>query len=88
MRTKKFCTECDAEIPEGRIKALPDTEVCVNCSDTEKKLGFRVITGKSTYTELEIVDNKEKLDKLKRYERTGNHAFHIKDFVKKDEQTF
>ena len=28
----KFCTRCGAEIPGGRLKAIPDTLVCVKCS--------------------------------------------------------
>ena len=27
------CRICDAEIPKGRLKAMPDTEVCVACSE-------------------------------------------------------
>ena len=29
----KHCRICDAEIPAGRLKALPDTLVCVDCSE-------------------------------------------------------
>ena len=30
------CTMCGTEIPEGRLQAIPDTLVCVECS---KKIG-------------------------------------------------
>ena len=29
----KYCTRCGDEIPAGRLKALPDTLVCVKCSE-------------------------------------------------------
>ena len=29
----KYCTRCGAEIPAGRLKAIPDTLVCVKCSE-------------------------------------------------------
>lgn len=52
----KYCTICNKPIPEGRVKALPNTTTCVECSDVGRKRGFSVITGKDTYTELDIVD--------------------------------
>jgi len=34
MQTEaKYCTRCGAEIPPGRLKVLPDTSVCVKCSE-------------------------------------------------------
>ena len=29
----KYCRRCDAEIPAGRLEAIPDTLVCVKCSE-------------------------------------------------------
>src|SRR6478752_7466127 len=29
----KYCTRCGDEIPAGRLKAMPDTLVCVKCSE-------------------------------------------------------
>lgn len=29
----KYCTRCGDEIPAGRLKAIPDTLVCVKCSE-------------------------------------------------------
>ena len=29
----KCCARCGAEIPAGRLRAIPDTLVCVNCSE-------------------------------------------------------
>ena len=53
------CVKCGSEIPAGRLKALPGTRVCVQCSSTDKVRGFRIISGKTTYTELQLVDGKK-----------------------------
>lgn len=53
----KYCTVCGEIIPEGRVKALPNITTCVEHSNAKKKLGFSVITGKTTYSELDIVDD-------------------------------
>ena len=70
MRTCKICGEI---IPEGRLKALPDTETCVEHSEIKKKLGFKIITGKTTYTELDIVDD-EIYEKLNEFDRKNFSA--------------
>jgi len=31
--TTQYCTRCGAQIPVGRLKAIPDTLVCVKCSE-------------------------------------------------------
>ena len=50
----KICKKCGENISEGRLKALPKTEICVNCSKVKKKKGLKVITDNGTYTDLEI----------------------------------
>jgi hypothetical protein len=30
---KRFCQRCSAEIPAERVEALPETRVCVACSE-------------------------------------------------------
>ena len=73
---KKYCLICGELIPEGRLKAIPNTETCVLHSTTERKRGFRVITGKNTYTELDIVDEKSFKD-LTKYDRKNHSASHM-----------
>jgi Prokaryotic dksA/traR C4-type zinc finger len=29
----RFCERCDTEIPPARLEALPDTMLCVRCSE-------------------------------------------------------
>jgi trans-2-enoyl-CoA reductase len=53
MRT---CCKCNNQIPEGRIKALPNVRTCVNCSTTEAVACHVVVTGKTEYSQIEIVD--------------------------------
>lgn len=64
----KYCKICGEEIPEGRIKALPNVDTCVEHSGAKKKKGFVVISSKTTYTELDIVEEGtfKVLDKLDR----------------------
>lgn len=51
------CTNCGNPIPEGRIKALKGrVSTCVDCSSTEKVAGHPLITGKTEYSALQIVD--------------------------------
>lgn len=69
---KKHCKFCGTEIPEGRLKALPNTTTCVNCSDTKMKVGFQRIEGKTEYSVLDIVDADSTAAKdLKRMQRNG-----------------
>ena len=66
-----ICIKCGNEIPTGRLKAVPNTKTCVNCSSSERVAGFRVISGKDTYSEIQIVsqDTWQKLTSMQ--ERKG-----------------
>ena len=33
MNETRICWRCNKEIPEARVKALPDTSICVECSE-------------------------------------------------------
>jgi flavoprotein len=50
------CKNCKSPIPEGRLAILPFTQTCVNCSTTQKVGGHTIISGKNTYSEVQIVD--------------------------------
>lgn len=52
----KYCKVCGEEIPEGRIKALPEVETCVEHSDVEKEKGLKIVTDEGTYVDLEIAN--------------------------------
>lgn len=41
----KKCTVCGVEIPEGRLKILPNTKTCVNHSQASRYVGNIVSQG-------------------------------------------
>ena len=53
---KVNCVKCGVEIHPMRIEILPNTKVCVKCSDVSKKAGRLVSygTGEEIETKLEI----------------------------------
>jgi hypothetical protein len=52
--SKKFC-HCGTEIPEGRLKALPNTTTCTSCSETGRKGAVTVQIGDGDHTYNDIV---------------------------------
>jgi len=67
----KFCKSCGEPIPKGRLKAIPTATTCVNCSSSEKKAGFRIISGKTEYSELQIVSQETYRDLTRKQARKG-----------------
>jgi hypothetical protein len=65
------CINCGDIIPEGRLKALPGIKSCINCSETERVAGFPIITGKTTYSELEILKQEKAKELYEMQERKG-----------------
>jgi hypothetical protein len=55
------CTKCGCEIPERRLKALPGTRVCVNCSSTKPVKGIITVIGEGdhTATDIQIVSDED-----------------------------
>lgn len=49
------CVKCGEVIPEGRLKALPQTKVCVACSGTRMKRAVTVTKGEGDHTWNDIV---------------------------------
>lgn len=69
------CIHCGNPIPEARMKALPYTETCVNCSDAKKVRGFTVVEHKTgnwvQIVEEETFKELARLDSSKGRARTG-----------------
>jgi hypothetical protein len=65
------CKHCNNQIPEGRLKILPHTYTCVSCSTTAKVGGHTVISGKNTYSEIQIVDQETAASLAKMQSRKG-----------------
>tara|TARA_R110000868_G_scaffold82514_1_gene232956 strand:- start:186 stop:413 length:228 start_codon:yes stop_codon:yes gene_type:complete len=43
----KYCIECGTQIPEGRVKILPNTRTCVEHSTTDAYAARRTYSGTS-----------------------------------------
>ena len=66
------CRKCNNEINPLRLKALPETKVCVNCSDTSRWYVRNVISGKTTYCETEIIKDASAAESIRKMDqRTG-----------------
>jgi hypothetical protein len=65
------CLTCGEAIAEGRLKALPNTRHCTACSTTQKVAGFPLITGKNTYSELQIVNQETATRLFNAQQRNG-----------------
>ena len=63
------CSKCSNDINPLRIKALPDTTTCVSCSDTSRWYVRNIISGKTTYSEAEIIKDAELAKKLQKMDR-------------------
>jgi len=57
----KLCVACGVVIPLGRLKALPKTKVCVNCSAVTPKRAITIVggEGEDTYNDIVIMNEKE-----------------------------
>ena len=63
------CSKCQNEIHPGRLKALPDARTCVDCSTTARWYVRSVISGKTEYSETEIIKNPETAEIMKAMDR-------------------
>ena len=84
MQQSVKCIHCECDIHPLRLKALPNTKTCVKCSTSARKAGFPVISGKTTYNELQIVDQETAEELYAKQNRTGgiSEGVRSKDFVK------
>ena len=69
------CIKCNSKIPKGRLRILPNAKECVKCSSEDLNMVRSVITGKTTYSEWEVIKNKETKDQMKRLEGKGRRGF-------------
>ena len=69
------CIKCNEPIPEGRLKILPNAKECVGCSSTERNYVRPIISGKTTYSEVEVIKNKDTKDYLRRLDSKGRQGF-------------
>jgi hypothetical protein len=74
----KICSRCGKAIPEPRLKALPTAKTCVDCSQTSRVAGFPIVSGKTTYSELQIVSQEQADELYQKQERKGSVAEGVK----------
>jgi RNA polymerase-binding transcription factor DksA len=57
----RICVKCKEEINPLRVKALPNTKTCVNCSTVGAKRGVPVMFGSKdhTWTDLVVMEENE-----------------------------
>jgi len=72
------CLICDKDIPELRLQALPGTKTCIECSQAARVAGFPLISGKTTYSELQIVNQETAEELYGKQERKGSIAEGVK----------
>jgi hypothetical protein len=66
------CIKCQNEINPLRLKALPETKTCVNCSTTSRWYVRNVISGKTTYCETEVIKDAASAESIRKMDvRTG-----------------
>ncbi len=69
-----LCVHCQKEIPAQRLKALPNTKTCIQCSSTERVAGFPLITNKTSYSEIQIVSQETANELYIKQDRKGSIA--------------
>ena len=69
------CIKCFKPIPEARLKALPNAKECVACSSEEQNMVRAVISGKTTYSEVEVIKNKQTKEYLNKLVGRGRRGF-------------
>ena len=73
----KNCKVCDQPIPEGRLKALPYTETCVQHSESSKFVANVISHGDledDFHQEIEIIRDQRTAEELSTYAKMiGNY---------------
>jgi len=69
------CIKCQERIPRLRLKALPSAKTCVNCSTTEAVYVRPIISGKTTYSELEVIRDPATAAEMRRWDSMGRTGF-------------
>ena len=63
------CTKCQELIPEGRLKALPETRTCTECSTTSAWYLRNIVSGKTEYMETEIIKDPKQAEILREMDK-------------------
>tara|TARA_Y100000361_G_scaffold48145_1_gene41761 strand:+ start:140 stop:382 length:243 start_codon:yes stop_codon:yes gene_type:complete len=63
------CVKCNSEINPLRLKAIPQTKTCVNCSSTQRWYVRNIISGKTEYSEAEIIKDPVLAESIKNMDK-------------------
>ena len=61
--------KCNSEINPLRLKAIPQTKTCVNCSSTQRWYVRNIISGKTEYSEAEIIKDPVLAESIKNMDK-------------------
>lgn len=58
---EQLCISCNEAIHPGRLKALPSTKVCVDCSTTGRKKAVTILggEGEDTFNDIVIMEEND-----------------------------
>ena len=72
----RICIKCKQEINPLRVKALPNTKTCVDCSTVGAKKGMSMVYGEKdhTWNDMVIIDATE-ADRMERTKQNKNISF-------------
>ena len=58
---EQLCISCNEAIHPGRLKALPGTKVCVECSTTGRKKAVTILggEGEDTFNDIVIMEEND-----------------------------
>jgi RNA polymerase subunit RPABC4/transcription elongation factor Spt4 len=72
----RICIKCKQEINPLRVKALPNTKTCVDCSTVGAKKGMSMVYGEKdhTWNDMVIIDASE-ADRMERTKQNKNTSF-------------
>jgi len=72
------CIKCKEPIHEMRLKALPETKTCVECSTTSAWYLRNIVAGKTEYSETEIIKDPKQAEVLREMDRRVGWGSNIK----------
>lgn len=66
MKTKQ-CIVCGNDIPQGRLKAIPDTKTCTGCTTENRYYANQIVANDEEYTELQFIKDPNTISQIRQY---------------------
>ena len=74
----RLCIKCGLEINSFRLQAIPTTRTCTSCSTESRVAGFNIISGKTTYSEIQLMSQEEAQELYLKQDRKGGVSEGVK----------